>query len=61
MVALFDTDPKKIGKKVSDQLEVRALRGLPQVVEQDEIVVGVLAVPTEAAQSVADELVARPA
>ncbi len=58
VVALFDTDPKKLGKKVSDQLEVRPFEDFRKVVQQEEIVVGVLAVPPEAAQEVADELVA---
>ncbi len=57
IVALFDTDPGKIGRRVNDQLVVRAFDDLPAVVEEDEIVVGVIAVPTEAAQQVADELV----
>ena len=57
VVALFDTDPRKIGKRVNDQLVVRAFDELGDVVQQDEIVVGVIAVPTDAAQSVADELV----
>ncbi len=58
VVALFDTDPKKVGKKVSDQLEVRPFEDFRKVVQQEEIVVGVLAVPPESAQEVADELVA---
>ena len=58
VVALFDTDPRKIGKRVNDHLVVRASDELSQVVEADEIVVGVIAVPSEAAQEVADDLVA---
>jgi len=58
VVALFDIDPEKIGKKVSHQLEVRPFEDFRKVVAQEEIVVGVLAVPTESAQEVADELVA---
>jgi len=57
VVALFDTDPRKIGKRVTEQLMVRPFDELSDVVEDDEIVVGVIAVPTAAAQSVADELV----
>ena len=57
VVALFDTDPRKIGKRVNEQLVVRRFDELGDVVQEDEIVVGVIAVPTEAAQSVADELV----
>jgi len=57
VVALFDTDPRKIGKSVNDQLVVRPPGDLAQVVQEDDIVVGVIAVPTEAAQEVADALV----
>ena len=57
IVALFDTDPNKIGRRVNDQLVVRAFDDLTAVVEEDEIVVGVIAVPTEAAQQVANDLV----
>ena len=57
VVALFDTDPEKIGMEVREGLTVRSFDDLPLVVQQDEIVVGVIAVPTEAAQNVADELV----
>jgi redox-sensing transcriptional repressor len=57
VVALFDTDPHKIGKRVSDSLLVRPYEDLPRVVEEEDVVVGVLAVPTGAAQKVADDLV----
>jgi redox-sensing transcriptional repressor len=57
VVAIFDTDAKKIGTRVSEHLVVRPNDDLGKVVEEEEIVVGVLAVPTEAAQGVADELV----
>ncbi len=57
VVALFDTDTRKIGKRVNEQLVVRPPSDLAQVVQEDDIVVGVIAVPTEAAQDVADELV----
>jgi redox-sensing transcriptional repressor len=57
VVAIFDTDEAKVGEQVSDNLVVRDYGELEQVVEEDQIVVGVLAVPTEAAQQVADDLV----
>jgi redox-sensing transcriptional repressor len=57
VVALFDTDPRKVGKRVNDQLVVRPPEDLAQVVQEDDIVVGVIAVPNEAAQEVADALV----
>ena len=58
VVAIFDTDPEKIGKAVSESLTVRPYAELDRVVVEEEVVVGVLAVPTEAAQRVADDLVA---
>jgi redox-sensing transcriptional repressor len=57
VVAIFDTDAEKVGEPVGDRLTVRAYDDVRQVVDQEEIVVGVLAVPTEAAQRVADDLV----
>jgi redox-sensing transcriptional repressor len=56
VVALFDNDTKKIGQKVGN-LEVRSTGSLPDVVRDEDIVVGVLAVPASSAQAVADELV----
>src|SRR5256885_6436674 len=60
VVAIFDTDDGKVGEPVGgrSQLHVRSYSDLQRVVEDEDIVVGVLAVPTEAAQSVADDLVA---
>ena len=57
VVAIFDTDEKKLGKRVGDSLVVRPYGELPQVVQEEDVVVGVLAVPTEAAQDVATDLV----
>ena len=59
VVAIFDTDSRKIGEPVGErsQLAVRPYSDLDKVVDEEDIVVGVLAVPTEAAQSVADDLV----
>jgi redox-sensing transcriptional repressor len=57
VVAIFDTDPSKIGRRVSDALVVRPYAELDRVVQDEDVVVGVLAVPTEAAQGVADDLV----
>ena len=56
VVAIFDTDPEVVGTAIGEQ-EVRELSDLQGVVEEEEIVVGVLAVPAEAAQEVADRLV----
>ena len=57
VVAIFDNDPEKVGLEVGPQ-RVRAAADLKAVVEEEDIVVGVLAVPNAAAQPLADELVA---
>ncbi len=57
IVAIFDIDPKKVGERMSDTLMVRPYEELDEVVRDESVVVGVLAVPTEAAQRVADDLV----
>jgi redox-sensing transcriptional repressor len=56
VVAIFDSDRAKIGESVGSQL-VRDIAELRQAVEEEDIVVGVLAVPPDAAQGLADELV----
>ena len=56
VVAIFDPDPEKIGHKVGNA-NVRHPDELRQIVEEEDIVVGVLAVPTAAAQELADRLV----
>lgn len=57
VVAIFDADTRKIGSNVGGQ-KVRDIGDLGQVVDEEGIVVGVLAVPTAAAQPLADQLVA---
>ncbi len=57
VVAVFDVDDSKIGTEIGD-VTVRPLDGdLAKVVADEEVVVGVLAVPADAAQEVADRLV----
>ncbi len=56
VVAIFDSDPAKVGTQVGNQ-KVRHIDELSQLVEDEDIVVGVLAVPTQAAQGLANELV----
>jgi len=57
VVAIFDADPQKIGTNIGSVV-VRPVEDLPAVVEEEDIVVGVLAVPGHAAQELADSLVA---
>jgi redox-sensing transcriptional repressor len=56
VVAIFDSDPSKVGQTVGHHV-VRHNDDLRAVVEEQDIVVGVLAVPTSAAQGLADDLV----
>jgi len=56
VVAMFDVDPEVVGKRVGS-LAVRDFAELDTVVAEQEIVVGVLAVPATSAQAVADRLV----
>ena len=56
VVAIFDVDPKRIGKKVGT-LVVRPYDSMQEVIEEEGIVVGVLAVPAQAAQQLANDLV----
>ena len=56
VVAIFDPDPAKLGEKVGPA-SVRHPDDLKAIVEEEDIVVGVLAVPTAAAQALADKLV----
>jgi redox-sensing transcriptional repressor len=56
IVAIFDVDPKLVGKELGG-VPVRSFDDIDQVVTDEDVVVGVLAVPSEAAQQVADRLV----
>jgi redox-sensing transcriptional repressor len=56
IVAMFDVDSEVVGTEVGS-LRVRDFGELQEIVTEQEIVVGVLAVPAAAAQAVADRLV----
>lgn len=56
VVAVFDIDEEKIGIKIGP-LTVRNGAEMSAVIDDEEIVVAVLAVPSPAAQAVADQLV----
>jgi redox-sensing transcriptional repressor len=56
IVAMFDVDSEVVGSEVGS-LRVRDFGELEEIVTEQEIVVGVLAVPAAAAQAVADRLV----
>jgi redox-sensing transcriptional repressor len=56
LVALFDTDPKKIGATV-DGLTVRSPDALEATVRESRVDLAILCVPAESAQRVADQVV----
>jgi redox-sensing transcriptional repressor len=57
ITAVFDTDPDKVGRPVG-HVAVSPYDRLPETVRDKNIIVGVLAVPADSAQQVADDLVA---
>jgi redox-sensing transcriptional repressor len=57
IVALFDADPEKVGKRV-DGLEVHSSNEMAAVIAATGAELGVMTVPSESAQAVADALVA---
>lgn len=57
IVAIFDSDPAKIGRTF-DGLEVRDVAGLESALAAFPVDMGVIVVPGEQAQAVADRLVA---
>jgi redox-sensing transcriptional repressor len=56
VVAVFDIDESKVGTQIGP-LRVRPNSEMRKAIEEDDIVVAVLAVPSSAAQALADELV----
>jgi redox-sensing transcriptional repressor len=55
VVAVFDADPQKVGASIGT-LSVRPMSELRRVIEEEDIVVAVLAVPAAAAQPLADDV-----
>jgi len=56
LIAAFDSDPKKIGEKVSD-VEIRSVDDMSKVIKEKRIAIGIVSVPAESAQTVTDELI----
>ena len=56
IVAVFDANPAVIGQVISGH-RVRAMNDLPALVAERDIKIGILAVPAETAQEVADALI----
>jgi redox-sensing transcriptional repressor len=58
IVALCDTSPEKIGRRSRNGIPVRHACDLAALVEEEGIVIAILAVPPAAAQQVVDQVVA---
>ncbi len=56
VVAVFDNDPSVISRVISGH-RVRPVKDLPALVKERDITLGIVAVPAEAAQEVADALI----
>ena len=57
VVAVFDEDPRKIGRRWG-QLEIEDVAALPRSVRAKGIEIGIVVTPADAAQEVADAMVA---
>ncbi|UCG35371.1 MAG: redox-sensing transcriptional repressor Rex [Candidatus Omnitrophota bacterium] len=56
-IAALDADTKKVGKKVGE-ITIESIGELPKVVSNKKITIGIIAVPAEGAQEVAEKLMA---
>ncbi len=56
LTAVFDSDPGKVSKRLAD-FRIQPLAELPETIVQNSIRLGIIAVPADAAQDVADLLV----
>ncbi len=54
-VAIFDSDPEKIGMRV-DALSVQDIASLERYISENPVDIAVLAIPADAAQALADQL-----
>lgn len=57
IVAAFDADPAKVGQTIQG-IQIRSLAELPEVVQASGVRLGMIVVPAEHAQGVADRMVA---
>lgn len=57
IVAVFDNDPAKIGAAIGGSINVEPIASVPAVVARHQCQIGIIAVPAEAAQEVAEVLV----
>lgn len=56
LVAAFDKDPSKIGRKING-ISIHAIEQAPAVIKKTHADIGILAVPAESSQEVADVMI----
>jgi len=56
IVGIFDNDPQKIGSKMND-LEIMPVEALPEVIKKNQVKIGIITVPSEYAQDIANLLI----
>ncbi len=56
ILAAFDNDPQKLGTEIAPGILVRDVRELEDFVRENNVEIGIVAVPAEAAQEVAERL-----
>ena len=56
IIALFDNDPKKIGKIING-MDIKNISELPEIAKNNEVDIAILTVPRQFAQTTADFLV----
>lgn len=56
IVAAFDADARKIGKRVKD-ITIQSIGELPKAIQKKKVSIGIIAVPAKDAQEVADKLI----
>lgn len=57
-VAMLDSDPSKLGMQSRSGVPIEPLQELAQIVERDNVEIGIIAVPAEVAQDTCDRLLA---
>ena len=56
VVALFDIDPAKVGKKTKKGKSILHVRRIPQIVKKHRVAIGIIAVHPQSAQDIYDTL-----
>lgn len=57
IMAVFDSDARKIGTRMGNAVKIEPVENIPSVVRQSKCQIAIIAVPAEGAQGVADQLI----